>query len=380
MKKIILSIIFVIPFLFSNTSYAGKGAGGELLYEWISDSTYRFLFRYYRDCSDPNTPTNMPLCLYNSCTGTAMTLTMAKFPGMPPDTVFPNMCNVKSQCDSPASTLNGFKGQWYSVLATLPARCNSWRIFTYYNTRTASNNLLNAATIPLYVETRFNNQAAQGNSSPYFTAKPVSSYCLNVPASYNYGAVDPNGDSLVYEVINPLTGPTGMSCSDSALTATFATGAPAAFSIPTNPFQTQNTFNLNILSGAMTFTPKQGGTSVLTIRVKEYRNSVLIGSIMRDITINVPGSTTDVSSVEDNNAAVKVYPNPGNGIFTITGLAREKYRIEIVNTFGQIVYKTSDTPVTGQLSVHTTLAAGLYYLKLTDNNTHQQTIKLTIAE
>src|SRR5438105_15702246 len=30
---------------------ASHGGGGELIYQWISDSTYRFFFKFYRDCT-----------------------------------------------------------------------------------------------------------------------------------------------------------------------------------------------------------------------------------------------------------------------------------------------------------------------------------------
>ncbi|RYD57921.1 MAG: T9SS type A sorting domain-containing protein [Sphingobacteriales bacterium] len=377
MKSLLLAITCLTLLLCKpGTSYAGKGAGGELVYEWISDSTYRILFKFYRDCSDTTYPSSMPLCIYNPCSSVTQSLTMTKF-GVA-DTSFPNICGVKSSCDSVGSTLNGFKSQWYSALTVLNGRCNSWRFSVTYSSRVASNNISNSSTIPLYVEARFNNMAAQGNSSPYFSTKPSTSFCLNMASSYNYNATDPNGDSVVSEVIMPLTRASSTGC-DSPINTTFTTGLPVAYSIPSNPFQTQGTFTINAGTGAMGFTPKQGGTSILTVRVKEYRNGVLIGSIMRDITINVPGSTVGVEEVS-RNTALNVYPNPNSGSFTIGGLEDKKYTLEVTNALGQLVYRYSGAPVNGELSIATKLGNGVYQLRMTDEANNVKTQRFVVAQ
>lgn len=296
---IYLCIVAIIVFCCTNNPVkANNAAGGELIYEWISDSTYRFFFKFYRDCSGDTATATAPLCFKNPCASTGFTVTMNRwqgpFPGGGQDgnTVSSGCSQYKTTCDSPASNLPGFKEYWYSATVTLPARCNAWRIFTYINYRNASNNIQNATTKQMYLECRFNNTGTfQGNSSPYFSIKPIPYLLQNAPYSYNNGAIDPNGDSVVTEVVNPLTGVT--SCTDSPYNAALNTMSPL-LSIPSNPFQTNNTFTTNNSTGQMNFTAAQLGSNTLAIRVKEYRSGILIGWIMRDIDVVVLPNTTAI--------------------------------------------------------------------------------------
>jgi hypothetical protein len=60
-----------------------------------------------------------------------------------------------------------------------------------------------------------------------------------------------------------------------------------ALSIPANPFQTYGTFAFNPTQGLIAFYSAPVGTHSLAIRTKEYRNGVLIGSVMREMPVNV---------------------------------------------------------------------------------------------
>src|SRR5205085_4820335 len=101
---------------------------------------------------------------------------------------------------------------------------------------------------------------------------------------------DPNGDSLVTEIINPLT---GSNCNTPPSNISFNSASPS-FSIPGNPIQTGNSFITNPTTGEITFTPTTTGSGTVAIKVKEYRNGTLIGYVMRDIQIHVlNGCTTN---------------------------------------------------------------------------------------
>ncbi len=288
---------------------ASHAAGAELLYEWVSDSTYRFYFKFYRDCTGIPEQTTQDLCVYNSCSNTSFTVTMNKWTGtlpggLPNGSMLPVGCaQDKTTCDSPASLLPGYREWWYSAIITLPSRCNSWTFATWISARTSNNNI---PSTNLYIETTMDNTGnRQGNSSPYFSIRPNAYGCVNMPTTMNNGAVDPNGDSLVTEIMTPQD---GSSCSGSSTNITFNTATPP-YSIPTNPLQTNNTFNINAATGQMSFTPTQQGASTLTVRVKEYRNGVLIGSIMRDMVINIMPCTTTVPNIT-------VSPSVSGGVYT----------------------------------------------------------------
>ena len=47
-----------------------------------------------------------------------------------------------------------------------------------------------------------NTATAPCNNSPIFTAQPIPFVCLNQPGSYNYGVFDPDGDPLMFSLID----------------------------------------------------------------------------------------------------------------------------------------------------------------------------------
>lgn len=262
---------------------ASHASGGEIVYEWISDSTYRFFFKFYRDCTGILEPTNQSLCFYNNCNSTSFTITMQKWTGSGNGSEVPVSCLGPTKCSVPTSVIPGYREWIYAAIVTMPSQCNDWRIFTYIADRNVTVNLQISLGPTFYVETRMNNVGPyQGNNSPYFAVKPIPYMCVNQPTIFNNAAVDPDGDSLVTEMIIPQNINLTMGCSSTPMDATYITASPA-YSIPNNPLQTNNTFTLQATTGIMSFTPTMVGPAGIAIRVKEYRNGILIGSVVRDI-------------------------------------------------------------------------------------------------
>lgn len=308
MKKGILfavSLLFVFT-LFSNRARASHAAGGELVYQWVSDSTYRIIFKFYRDCSGISEPGSVQLCYINHCTNQAGGVTMTKMSTLPGGNsngsqVSTGCANQKNRCDSFGSSIPGYREWWYSVDFTLPIACSSWKFGVTISARNSSANLIGQDNF--YVETTLNSVIAAGNSSPVFSVKPVPYVCVNQPYSYNNGGVDPNGDSIVFEVLRPLG---NTSCSSSPYYCPFQSASPA-YVIPGNPFQTNNTFTISALTGEMSFTPTQQGSHTVAVRANEYRNGVKIGSVMRDIQVQVLGTcsgTNTTPTIKNDSASV----------------------------------------------------------------------------
>lgn len=277
-------------------------AGGEIVYQWVTDSTYRVFFKYYRDCGPGAVPSLQTLCVTNNCNpslnfNTNLSLYSGSISnGNVNGTFVNNACpGYPTKCQNTTSSIPGFEEWWYSTLVTLPGRCNSWRFAVLLTSRNTSTNITSG---DLYIEATLNNQSFQGNSSPYFSVQPVPFMCINQPNTYNHGTIDPNFDSLVTEAINPMSANT---CSSSPSNITFNTASPS-YSIPTNPFQTGNSFSVNPATGHMSFTPTLAGAATLATRVKEYRGGQLVGTVMRDVQVNIlncsnPVPTMNISGV-----------------------------------------------------------------------------------
>ena len=285
MRKLLLVLIFLLSFI--NTTKASHAAGGELLYTWISDSTYKITLKFYRDCSGISEPASMTCYCLNMCTNVCISVNLTKV------TSVPNGQEVSTGCPGYPSTCNGgtFPGyrEWiYENTVTLPSRCNYWKFYISEAARNSGiTNLVTPATQNLYIEATLNNQYAQGNSSPYFTVKPVPYVCAGNPYNYNNGAIDPNNDSLSFSIIQPRTG--AASCT--SIPTNIAFSNTSLYNLTNNPLSTANTFNISPTTGQISFTPDIQQIGVVSVLVSEWRNGVLIGSVMRDMQIIVKSCT-----------------------------------------------------------------------------------------
>lgn len=300
MKKLflyLLTSLTVLCFAIApQKAKASHAAGAEIIYQWISDSTYRFYFKFYRDCTGIATPDSVNLCAYNTCSNTGFTVWMQKWGSLIGPGPYPKDTNGSSvatgcslypnRCQDPSSILPGFHEWWYACILTLPQKCNSWTFSAYAQSRNVT--LVNIPAVDLYVETTFDNTipGADSNSSPYFSIKPIPYVCLNAPYSFNNGAVDPNGDSLVTDIIQPLQ-PASLTCTSPSGMPIGFNGASPPYNLINNPLQTNLTFNINNATGQMNFTPGALGAYALATRVREYRNGKLLGHIIRDVQVQV---------------------------------------------------------------------------------------------
>ncbi len=284
MRKVLLALYIILGItllLKPELSKASHAAGGELIYEWVSDSTYRFYFKFYRDCNGSSETNTQSMSYVNTCTNQTYTATLTKMGTLPGNIangtpVSPGCPSFPTKCLSSTSTIPGYREWWYSALVTLPARCSQWKFSVTVSVRNSSMNIVGTPTF--YVEATLNNLVAQGNSSPYFSVKPVPYLCINEPYAFNNGGVDANGDSLAFTNIIPLQS-AGTNCPLQSKTP--------SLSVSNNPFQTGNTFSINGATGQINFTPTEQGAQTITVIASEYRNGVLIGSVMRDIQIQV---------------------------------------------------------------------------------------------
>ncbi len=134
---------------------------------------------------------------------------------------------------------------------------------------------------------------AGGNSLPQLSPYPDNGFlCLFAPRSIDLSAVDPDGDSLYYELTRPYTSPQPTSSNPVPPMSppygfvNWVPGYDEQDPIPGSPgiFLDPNT-------GMLTITPIELGLFVLAYKVEEYRNGQRIGATRRDIQLEVLGCT-----------------------------------------------------------------------------------------
>lgn len=302
MKKVFL-FFGILLCLFSNKeAKATHYAGGELIYEWISDSTFKFTAILYRNCAYPNAsggnnqsatfgPT-VDMCWLNTTTGAYGNLTLDSVGGFSNLPVSTGCPGAVTQCTDLASAIPGYQEWHYSNNLTLTGPSNLYRFWlsNLCCRNGGITNLLNPGGASFFIEATLNWNAVSAslnkNSSPVFTNKPTPYICVNQPYSYNNQGVDINGDSLVYTSIDPQTN-TGVSCATPGNSNVGYVAATPPYNATNNPFFCNSTFAVNATTGIMQVTPAAIGQVVVSVRCSEYRNGVLIGSMMRDIQISI---------------------------------------------------------------------------------------------
>ncbi len=142
-------------------------------------------------------------------------------------------------------------------------------------------NIPNSVEIPFFIETILViNPFIGGNSSPQLLNPPLDNGCVNTPYYHNPGAFDPEGDSLSYRLIN-CRGLDGEDIPGYSL-----------------PFASNN-ISINSKTGDLTWdSPTMAGEYNIAILIEEWRNGIMISSMVRDMQITIAPCDNEPPVVE----------------------------------------------------------------------------------
>ena len=234
----------------------------ECINQGTNSDTYKVTVKFYRDCEGIANWGTLYLDYSSSCGSNSTSLTQVG-----------NAVNINPNCLSYCNGGSGIGIEQYTYEAVINlSKCSNWVLSVC---EAARNNSIGTISNPgqedLCVEATLNN-IVFCNNSPTFTQYPTPFICVGSYYCYNNGAVEIDGDSLVYSLVTPLV-------SNNGGTVNYI----PPYSI-TNPVGGGSSFDPN--TGNLCVTPPNLITGVLAIKVTEYRNGLIIGSIIRDIQIN----------------------------------------------------------------------------------------------
>lgn len=289
LQKLLLFAAAIL--LWHGEAHATHAMGGELTYTCLGNNKYRVTLNFYRDCNGVAAPTNCNNGLQFNVSSSACGANFNQcFPNSPTVEVITPIC--PSEVDRCASATGTYGVQRYTYTKVVDlssyAGCGgndwvfAWSLCCRNNAITSLNNPGNRE---LYLDAQLNNSAGLCNSSPTFTNSPTAFYCLGEPISYNPGAVDVDGDSLVFSLIPAR----------SAGGANIPYNANYSALQPIRNNGGANSVTLDPQTGTMTVTPSVLQVAVVTYQVKEYRNGVLIGVVTRDVQFVVRACTGNTS-------------------------------------------------------------------------------------
>ncbi|MEZ5016206.1 MAG: gliding motility-associated C-terminal domain-containing protein [Flavipsychrobacter sp.] len=354
-RRLIYSWFILVTVLLCSAiqSKATHMYGADLFYTHISGNKYKVSLYIYGDCSGnafPNLPGNPVVRVLNG-NSLFRTLTLkveAPTNGLEVTPVCPaEIGNTK--CSSLSNTIPGVKRFTYSDTVTLNTTSTNWRFrFTGAMGSTSagrSNGITNIANgTTMNLEATLNNTSVV-NSSPTYTTIPTPFFCINKFVNYNNGAIDANGDSLVYSLVAGL---------NNSGTVNYNTGYSA-----TSPLAVATgSFSFNTATGQLAFLPNLLQKSLVVIRVDEYRNGVLIGTSMREMTFIIANCA--------NNPPIGLITNNNRGTISNNGT-----KISVCKPIDTLRFNINPTDLdtAHKISIsYTGLPAGAT-LAVTNNNT-----------
>lgn len=285
---------FLVILFISFNSLSSHFAGGNIYYDCLGNNQYRLWGEITLDCGGASNPATMPITATNSCGLTNPTINLALVNSLTRNVS--QVCfrdSLLTRCIGTGNTLQGRRRYIYSAVVTLPP-CNTWTFGWGSCCRNGgAGGVVNMPAGNIYLITTMNSATDSCNNSVRYTGVQNPYVCINSNASYNFGAFDPDGDSLAYALVPALT----------------AAGTPSTY---TAPYTAQNPINgilLDSATGTITFTPNALGSFVVVVRVSEFDSlGRLVGTTMRDIQIVV------------YNCAANVPPNTNvTSLFNLTG-------------------------------------------------------------
>lgn len=281
MKKVIATAIALFTLWF--TVRADHHVAMDLTYKYTGvPDQYEITLNFYRDCDGMAMPSLIDICFRSVTCNFLGSVTLNRISG-PSLVTWPDCvvrppgaggCNGGGVYDIQKAV---FRGTLY-----LPYQCPDWQ-FEYVNCcRNYDITTINpAGTENIYIDARIDNLNFPVNSSPTFNTIPSNIWCLNKEQIFDPGTVETDGDSLVYELVTPRSLSNMVIC-DPANPAPYNVMYVNGYT-PQNFMASANGIIFDPTTGVIKFTPSLLQVSVVDLKVKEYRNGQLIGSVIRSM-------------------------------------------------------------------------------------------------
>lgn len=284
MKKISNSLLLIFLGLCSFQSQAFHLAGGDIAHRYIGDSTgianhYEIILCLYQDVNGNQILGPNATVGYQSACFPIQNINMTRFQN-PGDSILQDggvyFDDLDDCVDPNAPGFVLISKHCYRGTIILQGLCSDHTFWYRTCNRNISSNLV--GTDCFYIESVLNNRFGP-NTSPQFVNPAAKSFCTNQHFTWSQNAVEPNGDSIRFELAPALD--------DQNVTVTYQNGYSAV-----QPITTQGALFFDDSNGTFKF--KTGMTPencVVKVNVVEYRfdslaqQYVQIANSMRDMQI-----------------------------------------------------------------------------------------------
>jgi gliding motility-associated-like protein len=320
-KRFIISII--VLFCVFNAS-ATHIVGGEFEYSYLGSpspglSKYRVVFYLYRDCLNGNPPAlkndeEGSFGIFNNSNNSFFDRFKLNFSSQAVITTgFSNSCIN----NAPPVCLNRMK---FSFETIVPNNTNGYTILYERCCRNEAVNIENAggdkvgSTFFININTQYG-----PNNSAVFKNYPPQIICINNPLIYDNGAIDPDGDSLSYELCSAKDIPANIGGTNPSnpgpnelVGPQFVTDVPYSFGFnANNPISSNPAMYIENKTGIIHANPNIQGRFVVTVCCNEWRSGKIINTVRRDFQFEITNcskaviANTPTFSQENNTYVVQ---------------------------------------------------------------------------
>lgn len=243
-------------------SRADHYAGGSITTRCTGGNFHEITLQLFRDCAGESlTPQSIYLsndCGVNFTLNSLQPVTVEEVSSLCPSELLNSTCN--------GGTLQGYSLATYRSTVFL-SPCTNWVISWFICCRASS---LNVQGSPgLYLETIVNNPGGICNAAPEFVNNTVPTVCVGQQVSHDASALDTDGNSLSYALIDARFG------SPAPLPVLYGAGYSGA-----EPFEGMT---IDPVTGEVRFVPSAAGAIIVVVEVTETgSNGQVLGKIMRD--------------------------------------------------------------------------------------------------
>lgn len=314
--------------LYSTNMFATHIVGGVMYYRYIGSNRYEITMKIYRDCGDLiNTGfdgglnrdgTDAPALIVSLFKESDNSL-QQEITGITPviTRVEPVITNP---CLDPTNIC--VEEGVYTFTVTVPNTTDAFYVSYLRCCRNNSiDNLVTPGDIGSTVTVRLPPIATQLNNNAVYINFPPIYICQNSPLVFDHSATDIDGDSLYYELCNPLNGLDNIvpvaSSGDSRSVGPYA---PVTFLAPyssSNPLGTPilpaTPIDIDHNTGLITGSAPNLGQFVVGVCVHEFRDGVELCNTLRDFQFNVVTCPIPVSNIPSS----RIDPSTGIGDFIV---------------------------------------------------------------
>jgi gliding motility-associated-like protein len=287
-------LLLILAFRTANATHI---VGGELNYKHLGAFNYEIRLTVYRDCYTGIPPFDNPAALgifdMNHVLLQNIMLPFVQLDTLPP--------TISDPCTIPPTDFC-YEVTTYVDTLYLPPIPGGYQLA--YQRCCRNQNILNIVN-PLSTGATYyahipDTSVVMNDSNPVFKNWPPPFICALKPLVFDHSAIDYDGDSLVYELWQPNEG------ADQINPMPQPPNNPPYNSLTwLPPYSTSNmlggtALSINPQTGLLTATPNTLGYFVIGVKVKEYRNGVLIGETLRDfqfIVKNCPSMVVAAATV-----------------------------------------------------------------------------------